>query len=446
LRSPAAALFRTLPECLDTECLDEETPVAVRLIDIEQGTPGLRLPTGTGGNPYRRVVVLVRRNGHPLGWAALPVAPDGAVSLDVLTAAAALAAESPDSPTDLCDLHAEVSVIATDEPGQPRGNSTSKPAAGSLLSVVVPTCANVEQVVCCVEAIRACGDESLEILVVENRPVLSTVERTLEDRFGGEERVRYVEEHHRGLSQARNAGLRAARGDLVAFVDDDILVDQAWVRAVRAAFARSPSVDCVTGLILPFELETLTQILVERFASFGKGFTPRTYSLDDPPLDQPLFPYTAGYFGSGANMAFRTEAARGLGGFDPVLGAGTRTRGGEDLDICIRLLQAGGRLAYEPGAIVWHRHPDTLARLRQQVFGYGVGLGAMLSKQIVVGPDRWSIVSRISQGVRYFTHPGSRKNAARGPTFPRNLSRLERLGVACGPPAYLASCCLGRSR
>jgi O-antigen biosynthesis protein len=231
----------------------------------------------------------------------------------------------------------------------------------------------------------------------------------------------------------------------VAFIDDDVIVDEAWVRVVRAAFARSPSVDCVTGLILPCELETPTQVLVERFASFGKGFTQRTYSLEDPPLDQPLFPYTVGYLGSGANMAFRTGVMRGLGGFDPALGASTRACGGEDLDIYIRLLRAGGRLAYEPGAIVWHRHPDTAARLRQQVFGYGVGLGAMLTKQIVVGPDRWSIVSRTPQGIRYFTHPGSRKNAARGPMFPRNLSRLERVGMAYGPLAYLASC-LERNR
>lgn len=435
LRTTATTLFTTLPECLD-----RETPAAVRLIDIEQSTTELRLPASSSGNPYRLLLALVRRNGSPLGWTVLPVSPDGTVSLDVLTAV-----ELAGSPGELGDLPAEAPVIATDGLGQPRGDSTSKPAAGSLLSVVVPTCANVEQVVRCVEAILACGDESLEIVVVENRPVLSTVERTLEERFGGDERVRYVEEHHRGSSQARNAGLHAARGDLVAFTDDDVLVDQAWVRVVRAAFARSPSVDCVTGLILPFELETPTQVLVERFASLGKGFTQRTYSLDDPPLDQPLFPYTVGYFGSGANMAFRTGVIRSLGGFDPALGASTRARGGEDLDIYIRLLHAGGRLAYEPSAIVWHRHPDTAARLRQQVFGYGVGLGAMLTKQIIAGPDRLSIVSRTPQGIRYFTDPGSRKNAARGPTFPRNLSRLERVGVACGPLAYLASC-LGRSR
>jgi GT2 family glycosyltransferase len=394
------------------ECLDGGAPLAVRLIDIDHRATEFRLSVDGDRGPYRRLLALIRNNGRPLGWVALPVARDGTASLAGLVDSVDLTSEPP---------------------------ASLAPATGAPLSVVVTTCADADAVVRCVDGILACADEQVEIVVVENRPILSRVERRLSDHYGDDQRVRYVEEHDRGLSRARNAGLRAARGDLVAFTDDDILVDHAWLSAIRTGFALSPDIDCVTGLILPCELETPAQVLVERFASFGKGFARRIYSLDDPPADQPLFPYTAGYFGSGANMAFRTASIRRLGGFDPMLGAGTGTRGGEDLDICIRLLQAGGRLAYEPGAIVWHRHPDTGARLRRQVFGYGMGLGAMLSKHIITGPDRWSIASRAPEGIRYFTDPDSRKNAARGAVFPRNLSRLERLGVICGPSAYLTT-------
>jgi hypothetical protein len=225
----------------------------------------------------------------------------------------------------------------------------------------------------------------------------------------------------------------------VAFTDDDVVVDAGWVPAIRASFAADPDVSCLTGLILPLELETPAQVLVERFATFGKGFCPRVFALESPPPEQPLFPYTAGYFGSGANMAFRTDVLRDLGGFDPVLGTGTQARGGEDLDVCIRLLHRGGRLAYEPGAIVWHRHPDTQARLRRLVFDYGAGLGAMLSKQLLTGPNRWTIVSRAPRGLRYFIDPASRKNASRGPVFPAGLSRLEQAGLLYGPVAYLSS-------
>jgi GT2 family glycosyltransferase len=307
------------------------------------------------------------------------------------------------------------------------------------LSVVVATCSNPALAVHCVEGIQSSITGSFEVIVVENRPTGSTVEDALKERFPGDERIRYVEEHRPGLAWARNAGLDIARGDLVAFTDDDVRVDPAWVPSIRSAFAGSPEVDCVTGLILPLELETPAQLLDERFASFGKGFDRRIYSLDSPPPDQPLFPYTAGYFGSGANMAFRTKAIRGIGGFDHALGTGTRARGGEDLDICIRLLHSGSALAYEPAAIVWHRHPNTDSRLRRQVFDYGVGLGAMLSKHIIMGPNRRAIISRSLQGIRYYTDPESRKNAQRGRTFPRSLVRLERIGLLYGPIAYLAS-------
>jgi GT2 family glycosyltransferase len=419
--------------------LDGKAPIAVRPIDIEEGVASLQLPRSRSGEPYQALLGLVRRNGRPLGWVTLPVTPAGAVSLEGLAPAAEAAGELFDAPAVLNGHRPDAQPSEALGPPGAHNHLTASRVPEPLLTVVVATCANVRSVVRCVQAILEGVAGRCEIVVVENRPSGSTVGLALEERFRGDERICYVEEHRRGLSRARNAGLDVARGELVAFTDDDVVVDPGWVPAIRAAFAASSEVGCVTGLILPLELETPTQVLVERFASFGKGFDPRVYSLDRPPPEQPLFPYTAGYFGSGANMAFRTDVLRGLGGFDAALGTGTRARGGEDLDICIRLLHAGGHLAYEPRAIVWHRHPDTEARLRRQVFDYGAGMGAMLSKQLLTGPDRWTIVSRAPQGIRYFTDPESRKNASRGSVFPGSLNRLERAGLLYGPVAYLAS-------
>jgi GT2 family glycosyltransferase len=399
------------------ECLDGQTPVAVRVIDLEHSPSELQLPLSSGGNRYRELLVLVRRAGHPLGWSAFPVRSDGTVSLDGLSSLADLPPNVPPARLLAPQIEAE-----------------------SLLSIVIATCADVESAVGCVEAIQSAASGPYEVIVVENRPPRSTVARALEERFGGDDRVRYVEEPRPGLACARNAGLRAARGELVAFTDDDVIVAPAWLPAIRAAFAAAPRVDCVTGLIVPLELDNPTQLLVERFAGYAKGFLPRVYALEEPPPDQPLFPYTAGYFGSGANIAFRTAALRELGGFDPVLGTGTPARGCEDLDVCIRVLNAGSLLAYEPSAIVWHRHPDTRAQLRRRAFDYGASLGAMLTKHLITGPNRWRIVSRVPQAIVYYTSPKSRKNATRGSTFPRSLTRLERAGLLYGPVAYLASC------
>lgn len=397
------------------ECLDGQTPVAVRTIDLEQCPSELQLPLSSGGRAYRRLLVLVRQGGYPLGWRSFPVSPDGTASLTGLT-------------TEPIEIGPADSAHTPDRAGQ------------SLVSVVIATCADTVTAVRCVEAIQSAASGPYEVIVVENRPARSEVKRTLDERFGNDERVRYIEERRPGLACARNAGLSAAQGELVAFTDDDVTIDPAWLPAIRATFAASPDVDCVTGLILPLELETQAQLLVERFAGYAKGFLPRIYALEQPPPDQPLFPYTAGYFGSGANMAFRTTALRRLGGFDPVLGTGTRARGCEDLDICIRVLNAGSRLAYEPRAVVWHRHPDTYAHLRRRAFDYGTALGAMLTKHLLVGPNRWGMISRMPQAARYYTAPGSRKNATRGDAFPPSLTRLERAGLLYGPLAYLASC------
>jgi O-antigen biosynthesis protein len=399
--------LNTLPECLDAAA-----PIAVRAVDLELQLGHLQLPISSSGAPYRRMVALVRLAGRPLGWTGVDVPADGRVELDAIAL--------------------QIDPVASD--GSPR----SLPLQ-SLLSVVVSTCAEVDATLRCVDSILRGDDGRLEVVVVENRPAISAVRGALADRFGIDRRVRYLEESRRGLASARNAGLRAARGDVIAFTDDDVVVDPGWIRSLREAFAAQPEVGCVTGLILPLELETPTQLLVERFASYAKGFLPREYALDRPPADQPLFPYTAGYFGSGANVAFRAEVIRELNGFDSALGTGTSARGGEDLDVFLRVLQSGRSLAYEPRAMVWHRHPADNRRLRLRAFDYGTALGATLTKQLAAGPRRRRILSLAPQGLRYLLSPASRKNAGRTSGFPRALVALELAGVLWGPLAYLVS-------
>jgi GT2 family glycosyltransferase len=390
--------------------LSDKAPIAVRAIDLEETPTELRLPASRGGRPYRRLLGLLRRGGSPIGWAAFPVDAEGVCRID----------GDPDA-----DRH---------DP------SNEQAEAEGLLSVVIATCAKPERVVPCVEAILAAARGECEVIVVENRPRASKVGEVIAACFDGERgAVHYVEEEEPGLSAARNAGLRAARGELVAFTDDDVTVDPGWIAALRRGFAVPAAPDCVTGLIAPLELETPAQLLDERFASYGKGFARRAYSLAEPPPDQPLFPYATGHFASGANLAFRTAALRELGGFDPVLSTGTRARGGEDLDICLRLLLDGRVLVYEPAAIIWHRHPDTFAQVKRQVFDYGAGLGAMATKQLLHGPDRHHFLGRIVPGLRYYVADDSRKNETRGPAFPASLLWRERLGLLYGPIGYAAS-------
>jgi hypothetical protein len=156
-----------------------------------------------------------------------------------------------------------------------------------------------------------------------------------------------------------------------------------------------------------------------------------------------LFPYACGEFGSGANTAVLAGPARAFGGFDVRLGAGTPAWGGEELDLYLRMLQAGHALVYEPAALLWHDHPDHPERLRSEAFHYGIGLTAMLTKHALFGADRRDMLSRAAGGVRHILDPGSRKNAAKHAGYPRGLDALERAGMLLGPAAYLRSRLVG---
>ena len=102
--------------------------------------------------------------------------------------------------------------------------------------------------------------------------------------------------------------------------------------------------------MLAARLDTEQERAADTALAWNKGFLPRRFSLQDPPPDSAIFPFSPGLFGIGANMAVRTEFARAAGGFDEALGPGTPTHGGEDGEFMIRLILAGHAVGYEPGA------------------------------------------------------------------------------------------------
>jgi hypothetical protein len=145
-------------------------------------------------------------------------------------------------------------------------------------------------------------------------------------------------------------------------------------------------------------------------------------------------------------MVMRADAVRQVGGFDIALGPGTPATGAEDLELLVRILRAGHAITYEPRAVVWHRHPDGMARLRRQAHRYGIGLGALLTKQALSGPNRTDLLRAIPAGIRYLQDPNSRKNREKPEDFPHQLVWLERAGMLVGPAAYLLSAALNLTR
>jgi len=395
-------------------------PAAVRVIELDEPLADVCLANARDGRPYRSLVAIPRLRGEPLGAATFAVGADGRVPARVLRSGL---------PRELNGHLGARHRFA--------GRSHRSPS--TPVSIVATTCRNPDALGRCLESLLACNYPALEVIVVENRPGSRATRRMLARRFSDWPELHYMEEPRAGLSRARNAGLARADGELVAFLDDDTIVDPSWVAAFVERFERGDGVDCVTGLILPLELETDSQLLFEQFAGFGKGFDARTYRLPRKPGGGSAYPYTPGAIGSGANTAVRRSVAVRLGGFDPLLGAGTPAAGGEDLDLYVRLILHRRVIAYEPSAIVWHEHPDGLAKLRRQVYQYGVGLGASVAKQALLGPARRELLRAVPAGVRHATDASSRKNAAKTDAYPRHLDWLERAGMAVGPVAYALS-------
>ena len=264
--------------------------------------------------------------------------------------------------------------------------------ASPLVTVAVCTRDRTEDLGRCLESLQALRYPHLDVLVVDNAPS-SHATRLLVEALGT--KVRYTREPTPGLDWARNRAIAEASGDIIAFTDDDVVVDSGWIGAIVAAFEHDPSVAAVTGLVLPAELDTEAQVLFERYRSFGRGVAPRRVA---PANGGPIaLRYgAAGDYGTGANMAFRRSVFDRIGPFDPALDVGTPSRGGGDLEMFFRVLKEGHALVYEPRAIVRHRHRRTREDLRRQIADHGIGFSAYVVRSMLAYPDERLAFARLA--------------------------------------------------
>jgi GT2 family glycosyltransferase len=321
----------------------------------------------------------------------------------------------------------------------PAGSETSGRDQARAIAVIVATRNRPRDLDACLRSLLRQTHRAALIVVVDDAPggdLTPAVVAGLAPRGP----LRYVEGPRRGLAAAHNRGLEDVDTPLVAFTDDDTIADPYWLERIVDVFVADEQVGCVTGMIRPWELTTEVQVMLEGYAGFNKGTVRRVFDLGENRPDDPLYPFTAGRLGSGANMAFRRSTLQEMGGFDPALGAGTRARGGDDLSAFFEVIQHGRRLVYEPEAIIHHRHADNMVALERSVYGYGVGLTAYLTKSLLGRPDLLATFARrLPEAIAHIRDPRSAKNAGLPADYPRELVRLERIGMLAGPFAYLAS-------
>ncbi|HEU5099151.1 MAG TPA: glycosyltransferase, partial [Roseiflexaceae bacterium] len=402
----------------------------IKVVEVELSQP---LAEFSGLVGYQALQGLVRLHGAPLGWVRLPLS-NGHCSAAALSKAILeqyswpiirhLVADGLHAPLGARGLRLEDLL----EQPHPRYRGTFP-----TVTVVVCTRERTADLARCLAALARLEYPALELLVVDNAP-RSEATRQLVSQYP---QVRYVREPRPGLSWARNRAIMEARGQIVAFTDDDVVVDAGWVAALARVFAENRQVMAVTGLVVPYELETEPQQLFEQYGGFGRGFERQWHCLDITKDKQKAGHHGAGKFGTGANMAFRRSIFQQIGCFDPALGVGTPTNGGEDLEMFFRVLHEGYTLVYEPEALVWHRHRRDYTSLRSQIANNGVALFAYYVRSCLIYPDQREAYIRLARWWLWRWHVKRLlKSLLRPQRFPRDLILAEFVGCFVGLTRY----------
>jgi GT2 family glycosyltransferase len=310
-------------------------------------------------------------------------------------------------------------------------------------AVIVCTAGREVQLERCVRSLLSQRRADLEVIVVDNRPARRGAWPTLAPLMADDKRLRYVAEPRPGLSVARNRGVSESEADVVAFTDDDVVADPGWLDWLLQPF-REPAVGVSCGMVLPLALRNESQKLFERYGGFSKGLQRRSYDLA---LGQApgrlLYPFINGVVGVGNSMAFRRDELVAGGGFDPALGAGSPGRAGEETCAFSSAILRGARVVYEPRALCWHEHREDSDALRGQVYGYGVSVGAILTRALVSDPRFCATAARalpLALNARRRMPKRSTATARRALDAggrPAHLGRARIEGIVHGPLRYV---------
>ncbi|MBF6568569.1 MAG: glycosyltransferase [Candidatus Binataceae bacterium] len=245
------------------------------------------------------------------------------------------------------------------------GDCPPVPAETPMVSVVI--CAyNAERTMrACLEALARLDYSNYEVIVVDD----GSRDRTAEISAGFPQ-FRLIRQLNKGLSAARNVGLHAARGEIVAYTDSDCVVDPHWLTFMAGTMIERGFDSCGGPNYAPHEDGQF-----EACCAASPGAPCHVLTAED----------RAEHL-AGCNMMFRRRVLLDVGGFDPQF-----TTAGDDVDICWRILDAGYSVGFCPSAFVWHFRRNTIRAYYGQQRGYGRAEAMLYFKY----PERFNLLGQI---------------------------------------------------
>jgi GT2 family glycosyltransferase len=223
----------------------------------------------------------------------------------------------------------------------------------------------------CFEGLKRLDYPDYEVIVVNDGSTDRTEEITRSYGY------RLISTSNKGLGAARNIGLEAADGEIIAYIDNDACPDPHWLKHLTAAFIRSSHAAVGGPNIPPPDDDDIAECVA---------------NAPGGPIHVLLSDREAEHI-PGCNMAFRKSALEAIGGFDPQFRIA-----GDDVDICWRLHQDGCTIGYAPGAVVWHRRRGSIRRYFKQQLEYGKA-EALLERK---WPARYNRVGHLAWAGRVY--------------------------------------------
>ena len=256
------------------------------------------------------------------------------------------------------------------------------------ISVIIPTKDRPDELARLLNSIDSHHDRFDDLIVIDSSKDNHLEKNRYNTLAIGGKHIVFME---KGVSKARNKGIEESDSNILVFVDDDFIVTNGWISKLVDNFGRDNDIMCVTGRMLSYRQDAMSN-LYEKSMSFDRGNEKRVFTIQNINLstilhavvligNKRLFentpvPWSVGYGFS----SFRRRIFDEIGLFDVNMGRGSLLVGAEDVDFFYRILKNGHKIVYEPEAMIYHDHRQTLARILKDAYYAGISIKALTTK------------------------------------------------------------------